>query len=193
MPGQCSRCNHPLQPGARFCGECGAPAGISHETAGPVYIPLLELHSGILGAGRTTVVMQVSPGELLLFSLPEYFIDTVEELRERLDDTLLKVWDTGGDWKATLDAWNWKSEDVITGIEEVRDDLVAGGTDVRSLKNSDIRSVFIEQIESDSVWDIMTIDSAGKKIVLDFIGPVAWYAFQSLKAVLGDRVVYQEN
>lgn len=193
MPEVCTRCGKPLGPGARFCEECGAPAGGTQEAATPLYIPLLELHTGMLGTGRSAAVMQVLPGELLIFSLPEYFIDSVEELVDRLDDTLLKFSDEGGDWKATLDAWNWESEAVISGLEEVRDDLLQDGKSVLVIKTPDIRSVLIERIESDTVWDIMTINSAGKKFVFDFIAPVALFAFHSLKAVLGDRAEYKDE
>jgi hypothetical protein len=193
MPELCSRCGKTLSPAVRFCEECGAPADRDQEPVVPPYIPLLELHTGMLGTGRSVAVMQVSPDELTIFTLPEYFIDAVEELRERLDDAWLKVSDAGGDWKKTLDAWNWESESVISGLEEIRDDLVQEGKSVRVIMTGDIRSVLIERIESDTVWDIMTIDVAGKKFVIDLVGPVAGYAFRLLKAVLGDRIEYRDE
>ncbi len=193
MPDYCSMCKSPLEPGARFCGECGAPAVLTETTSETAYIPLLELHTGMLGTRRSVAVMQVSTDKLLLFSLPEYFIDSVEELRERLDDTWLKVSDAGGDWNSTLSSWNWNSEDVVTGLLEVRDELIQDGKNVLVIKNVDIKSVFIERIESDTVWDIMTIDTSGKKYVIDLSGPVTWYAFTALKSVLGNRVECQEE
>jgi len=160
---------------------------------GVSFIPLLELHEGTLGLKRTPGIMEITPGELRIYRLPEYFNGEIEDLRSRLDDAWMEVSDANHDWKKTITAWNWENEPLITAVATNREELTAAGKGPLMLNPGEIRSVLIEHVESDTVWDIMTIDYSGKKVVIDITGPVAWHAFGLLSSVLGENVSYEEN
>jgi len=137
--------------------------------------------------------MEINPGELRIFRLPEYFNREIEALRSRLDDAWMAVSDQNGDWKAKITSWNWNKEPLITALARNRADLEAGGEGLLILEGAGIRSIRIEHVESDTVWEIMTIDNSGRKVVIDITGPVAWHAFGLLSAVLGEKVSYEEE
>jgi hypothetical protein len=184
MPSFCSECGAPLSPGSRFCEQCGT--GTNPETA--PFIPLLELHEGLIGVSRTPAVMEVSDAELRVYRLPEYFSFEVEDLKNKLDDAYLAIPDDR-DWKAIVTAWDWKAEPLITAIASSKEDLAKG---LLVIRTGEIGTLLIERIESDTVWDLMTIDAGGKKRVFDLVGPVAWRAFSLLRAVIGDKVTCDE-
>jgi hypothetical protein len=157
------------------------------------FIPLLELHEGALGLKRTPAVMEITRGELRIYRLPEYFNGEIEDLRNRLDDAWMEVPDANRDWKKTITAWNWENEPLITAIAGNREELTAAGKGPLVLSPGEIRSVLIEHVESDTVWDIITIDYSGKIVVIDITGPVAWHAYGLLSSVLGEKVSYEEG
>ena len=188
----CTRCGASILPGSRFCEQCGAPVETPRDTKVPL-IPLLELHEGAFGLKRTPAVMEITARELRIYRLPGYFSSEIEDLRSRLDDAWMAVSDQDGDWKAEITSWNWASEPLLTAVAGNRDVLASGGKGLLVLHGKEIRSVTIEQVESDTVWDIMTIDYGGKNVVIDITGPVAWHAFGLLSSVLGEQVSYEEG
>ncbi len=194
MPLFCTRCGAPIASGSRFCEQCGVPIEASPlPQPGIPFIPLLELHEGAFNLRRTPAVMESTPGELRIFRLPKYFTGEIEALRSRLDDAWMAVSDQNGDWKAKITSWNWNKEPLITALARNRADLEAGGESLVILEGAGIRSIRIEHVESDTVWDIMTIDNSGRNVVIDITGPVAWHAFGLLSAVLGEKVSYEEE
>ncbi len=156
-------------------------------------IPLLELHEGALGLKRTPAVMEITPRELRIYRLPEYFSSEIEDLRIRLDDAWMAVSDENGDWKARVTSWNWASEPLLTTVARCREELEQDGKSLIVLNFKEIRSVLIEHVESDTVWDLMTIDIGRKKVVIDLTGPVAWHAFGLLTSALWEKVSYEEE
>jgi len=178
----------------RFCEQCGVPVEVPLPPPPCItFIPLLELHEGTFNLKRTPAVMEITPGELRIYRLPEYFHGEIEDLQSRLDDAWMAVSDQKGDWKAKVTSWNWNKEPLITALAGNRDDLEAGGRGLVILEGAQIRSIVIEHVESDTVWDIMTIDYGGRKVVIDITGPVAWHAFGLLFSVLGEKVSYEEG
>ncbi|MCE5298142.1 MAG: zinc ribbon domain-containing protein [Methanoregulaceae archaeon] len=194
MPLFCTRCGAPIASGSRFCEQCGVPVEVPPSLQPCIpFIPLLELHEGALNLKRTPAMMEITSGELRIYRLPEYFNGEIEDLRSRLDDAWMVVSDQNGDWKAKVTSWNWNKEPLITAIAGNRDGLEAGGKGLVILEVGGIRSIMIEHVESDTVWDIMTIDYSGKKVVIDITGPVVWHAFGLLSSMLGEKVSYEEE
>jgi hypothetical protein len=157
------------------------------------FIPLLELHEGTFNLKRTPAVMEINRGELRIYRLPEYFSSEIEDLRNRLDDAWTAVSDQNGDWKTKVTSWDWNKEPLLTAVAGNREELAAGSKGVLVLDGAGIRSILIEHVESDTVWDIMTIEYSGRKIVIDITGPVAWHAFGLLSSVLGDKISCEEG
>lgn len=190
----CTRCGAPMVSGARFCEQCGVPVEIPPEPKPCIpFIPLLELHEGTFNLKRTPAVMEIAPGELRIYRLPEYFSSEIEDLRSRLDDAWMAVSDQDGNWNTKITSWDWNREPLINAVAGNRDELATGGKGLVGLNLPEIRSVLIEHVESDTVWDIMTINYGGKKVVIDITGPVAWHAFGLLSSVLGEKVSYEEG
>jgi hypothetical protein len=83
---------------------------------------------------------------------------------------------------------------LLTAITGCRDELAQRESGIMILKKTqEIPSVLIEHVESDTVWDIMTIVCSGRKVVIDITGPVAWHVFGLLSSVLGEKVSYEED
>ena len=184
MPSFCTECGAPLSAGTRFCEQCGAAT--TPETT--PYIPLLEFHEGLFR--RTPAVMEVTGEALRVYRLPEYFSAEVEDLTNRLGDA---YWDLpdNQDWRAIITTWNWKAERLITAVDESRTELEKDGR-LLVISTKEITTVGIEHVESDTVYDIMTIDAGGEKQVFDLVGPVVWHAVSLLRTVLGEKVTYVE-
>ena len=191
MPLFCKWCGAQISPDSRFCEECGhAKDPTTDVDSGCQAIPRLELHEGLLGAGRALAVMEVFPGELRIYRLPDYFTAEVEDLRNRLDNAWLQNVENLRDGKEAVVSWDWCSEPLLSAVAECRSDLVQG---LIVMRTEEIISVVIEQIQSDTAWDLMTISSTSKKCIFDLTGPVAWHAVKVLRAVLGERVRYEEG
>jgi hypothetical protein len=137
--------------------------------------------------------MEITGGKLRIYRLPEYYNGEIEDLRNRLDDAWTTVSDQNGDCKAKVTAWDWNKEPLIKAIAGNRDDLASAGKGPLILDGAGIRSILIEHVESDTVWDIMTIDYRGRNVVIDITGPVVWHAFGLLSSVLGEKVSYEEE
>ena len=137
--------------------------------------------------------MEITLRELRIYRLPEYFNGEIKDLRNRLDDAWTAISDQNGDWKAKVTAWDWNKEPLIIAIAGNREELAAGTKGVLVLEIAGIHSILIEHVESDTVWDIMTIDYNGRKVVIDITGPVTWHAFGLLSSVLGEKVSYEEE
>ncbi len=194
MPAFCNQCGAPVTPDVRFCEQCGAPVPAPSGRNPPVpFIPLLELHEGTFGLKRTPAVMGVTPAELRVYRLMDYFTWETEDLRNRIDDAWMAVSDREGDWRATVTSWEWEKEPLITAVAGAREELAAGDRGLLVLEKGKIRSIGIEQVGSDTVWDIMTIDCGGNTIAIDLTGPVAWHAYGLLSSVLGEKVSYEEE
>jgi len=191
MPLFCNWCGAQISPDSRFCEECGhAREPTTDVDSGCQAIPLLELHEGLLGAGRTLTVIEVLPAELRIYRLPDFFSAEVEDLKNRLDTAWLQNVENLNDGKEAIVSWDWRSEPLLSAVAECRGEL---GQGLIVLRTDEISSVVIEQIQSDHAWDLMTISLANQKYIFDLTGPVAWHAVKVLRSVLGERVRYEEG